>query len=740
MPDRRGVLDRRRRSRLGRSAGLRRAQRRPRARAHRAGPAAGRRRRPGGARPAGRLDSGGRRSRSRRRCRRPSSRPALLDAVRAAYAPGAGMVDAFGRWLESWLGPRGLVVFDSSDPAAKPLVASLFAREIEHAGETSRLAAAAGAGSTARGYHAQVDAAGGSARRSFTSTARASRSASAIGGCDRRRASRPRGAARSACRRTRPSSAPTCCCGRSCRTRCFPRSVTSPDRTSWPTSAQLRGIYEAFGVPMPLMQQRASATLLDSNAMRFLTRHDLPLESLRAAGRVGAERAAQGADPGRRRERRSTRPARDAGRADGRAGRGRWRRSTRRSRARRDRRSAACRTTSRSCRARSSRRPSGRTRRCAGSSSTRRRRRFPGGQPQEREIGFVYFLNKYGAGAGRSAERGTAARPGAALGDDDLTAAPTHGAASDGRRRPPSGRPLGAVRCCTPPRSFAILARGTLTYYYVSFSRLIDARLHGERERTLPRVYARPIVLRQGQAIGAAGADRPPQRSRLRAARRRRSARRIRHRRATPSRSCRGRPTSAAGRSASSFPARRRAPSRASRWSAAAGPTTVQLDAPLLTALMTSGGREKRRSVPLATIPKYVQQAVLAIEDQGFYSHPGINPFRLVAAALTNVFGDNQNLVGYSTITQQLARMFFLADEFNAELTAGAAVLRPQDARDADVARPRAARVEGRDPRAVSQRRLPRPARVVRDPRRRRGGAPLLRQGRRQPEPAARRR
>ena len=62
---------------------------------------------------------------------------------------------------------------------------------------------------------------------------------------------------------------------------------------------------------------------------------------------------------------------------------------------------------------------------------------------------------------------------------------------------------------------------------------------------------------------------------------------------------------------------------------------------------------------------------MLAIEDQGFYSHPGINPFRLAAAALTNVFGSNENLVGYSTITQQLARMFFLADEFNAELTEG---------------------------------------------------------------------
>ena len=45
---------------------------------------------------------------------------------------------------------------------------------------------------------------------------------------------------------------------------------------------QLRGIYGAFGVPMPLMQQRTTATLLDANATRFLMRHDVPLEQLRA--------------------------------------------------------------------------------------------------------------------------------------------------------------------------------------------------------------------------------------------------------------------------------------------------------------------------------------------------------------------------------------------------------------------------------------------------------------------------
>ena len=38
-------------------------------------------------------------------------------------------------------------------------------------------------------------------------------------------------------------------------------------------------------------------------------------------------------------------------------------------------------------------------------------------------------------------------------------------------------------------------------YYYVSFARLIDTRLHGERDRVLPRVFARPLELRRGQSL-----------------------------------------------------------------------------------------------------------------------------------------------------------------------------------------------------------------------------------------------
>ena len=50
---------------------------------------------------------------------------------------------------------------------------------------------------------------------------------------------------------------------------------------------QLRGVYAAFGAPMPLMQQRATATLLDSNAARFLARHALPIEQFRARDEAG---------------------------------------------------------------------------------------------------------------------------------------------------------------------------------------------------------------------------------------------------------------------------------------------------------------------------------------------------------------------------------------------------------------------------------------------------------------------
>ncbi len=43
---------------------------------------------------------------------------------------------------------------------------------------------------------------------------------------------------------------------------------------------QLRGVYESFGLPMPLVAPRATATILDAAGVRFLNRYKVPLESL----------------------------------------------------------------------------------------------------------------------------------------------------------------------------------------------------------------------------------------------------------------------------------------------------------------------------------------------------------------------------------------------------------------------------------------------------------------------------
>lgn len=215
--------------------------------------------------------------------------PALLGGLRAAYRPGAGMADAFGRWLESVLGARGLVVFDAADPAAKPLAASVFAREIEHAGDTSRLALDAGHALEARGYHAQATVQEGTAALFHLDGAREAvrchHGTFQIGG---------RAESRDALLRsvhTRPDLfSPNVLLRPVVQDALFPTIcyVAGPNELGY--LAQLRGVYAAFGVPMPLMQPRATATILDSSAMRFLARHGLALESLRARDEAALNR------------------------------------------------------------------------------------------------------------------------------------------------------------------------------------------------------------------------------------------------------------------------------------------------------------------------------------------------------------------------------------------------------------------------------------------------------------------
>ncbi|HWI52167.1 MAG TPA: PBP1A family penicillin-binding protein, partial [Symbiobacteriaceae bacterium] len=84
--------------------------------------------------------------------------------------------------------------------------------------------------------------------------------------------------------------------------------------------------------------------------------------------------------------------------------------------------------------------------------------------------------------------------------------------------------------------------------------------------------------------------------------------------------------------------------------------------------LDTSGARvanlftENRVEVPVAEMPDYLLNAIVAVEDDRFYGHKGIDPTGMVRALARNV-RSGRVVEGGSTITQQLAKNMYLTPE-----------------------------------------------------------------------------
>ena len=53
-------------------------------------------------------------------------------------------------------------------------------------------------------------------------------------------------------------------------------------------------------------------------------------------------------------------------------------------------------------------------------------------------------------------------------------------------------------------------------------------------------------------------------------------------------------------------------------------------------------GKESRFNVPLRTLPKYVSQAFIAVEDQRFYQHDGVDLVGVAAAIKDNLLGGSR--------------------------------------------------------------------------------------------------
>ena len=87
----------------------------------------------------------------------------------------------------------------------------------------------------------------------------------------------------------------------------------------------------------------------------------------------------------------------------------------------------------------------------------------------------------------------------------------------------------------------------------------------------------------------------------------------------------------------------------------------VDLEPPLL-ASFYDDQVEERRPVTVGELPDRVVKAVLAAEDDGFFTHPGVSPTGIVRALWTNLRG-GELAQGGSTITQQLVKNVYLSSK-----------------------------------------------------------------------------
>ena len=123
---------------------------------------------------------------------------------------------------------------------------------------------------------------------------------------------------------------------------------------------------------------------------------------------------------------------------------------------------------------------------------------------------------------------------------------------------------------------------------------------------------------------------------------------------------------------------------------------------------------QNRQSIPLSEMPQTMQDAVVAAENQTFWTDKGLDPKGIIRAAFSNARGNAQQ--GASTITQQYVKILYLTSERSYQRKVKEAIVSLKIQQPAE---------QGADPRGLSQHHLLRPRRL-RHP----GcGGRLLRQG-----------
>ncbi|MFZ0305805.1 MAG: PBP1A family penicillin-binding protein [Terracidiphilus sp.] len=91
--------------------------------------------------------------------------------------------------------------------------------------------------------------------------------------------------------------------------------------------------------------------------------------------------------------------------------------------------------------------------------------------------------------------------------------------------------------------------------------------------------------------------------------------------------------------------------------------SSYELEPLLITGLSEGANRTKRRLITYDEIPSNLVNAVVAIEDRRFFEHNGVDYHRLIGSVVNDLSPRRRYMEGGSTLTMQLAKMFFLTPE-----------------------------------------------------------------------------
>ncbi len=215
----------------------------------------------------------------------------ILGSLSEAYQPGRSYVEAFARWMTRLFKSRGLVLVDASHPRLKEMGRDVFCREIADESPSTRQAVVASERLRQAGYEAQVPLHEGILNQFYTEGERQTiqwkDGIFAIKG-------QPSLESKEALLRLageRPFLfSPNVLLRPLYQDSVLPTVAYIGGPSEIAYFGQLKGVYETFGLPMPVIYPRKSVTIVERKIDHILKKYHLSVPDLwrNAAGAIGA--------------------------------------------------------------------------------------------------------------------------------------------------------------------------------------------------------------------------------------------------------------------------------------------------------------------------------------------------------------------------------------------------------------------------------------------------------------------